>query len=100
MKLIRVQYTIKESFVETNKKNISHVMNELRHLNNPDVIYSAYLHEDGKTFMHTVMYNSSEAESLPSSLDSFKEFQKQLKENLEIPPKVETFTLFDSTYEK
>lgn len=97
MKTIRVQYTVNEDFVSTNKENIAAVMSELREIANPDVRYTAYQHEDGKTFMHVVTYANTEAESLPASLDSFKEFQKQLKENLEIPPKVENFTLVDSS---
>lgn len=98
MKLIRVQYTIKDTFVGQNKKNISDVMEELRQINNADVKYLSSIHEDGKTFMHVVIYNSEEAESLPGSLESFKEFQRQLKENLEVPPKAEVFEVVDSSY--
>jgi hypothetical protein len=32
-----------------------------------------------------------EAEKFPTSLDAFKRFQAQLKDNLEVPPKVDTF---------
>jgi len=98
MKTIRVQYTVKESFAEQNKKNIQAVMNELRALDGADVKYSAHVMNDGKTFMHLVHYNSENAENLPSSLDSFKRFQQQLKENLEIPPKVETFESVHSSF--
>ena len=97
MKVIRVQYTTKEDFVETNKKNIEKVMEELREIGNADVKYTSFEHEDGKTFMHIVMYNSKEAEQLPASLESFKTFQTQLKENLEAPPKVENFDVVDSS---
>ena len=99
MKVIRVQYTVKDEFVETNKKNISTVMTDLKATGNTDVKYTAFQHEDSKTFMHIVMYKTEVVESLPASLESFKEFQKQLKENIEIPPKAEVFNVVDSSYE-
>ena len=97
MKVTRVQYTVRSDYVEQNKQNIDAVMRELRALSNNDVRYAVYLHADGKTFMHLAQQNSAEAEKLPTSLESFKRFQAQLKENLEIAPKVETFGLVDSS---
>ena len=96
MKVTRVQYTVRSDFVEENKTNIDAVMSELRALANSDVQYAVYLHGDGKTFMHLVHQNTPEAEALPTSLGSFKHFQTRLKENLEVPPKVETFALVQS----
>ena len=46
--------------------------------------------------MHLVHQNTTEAEQLPTSLASFRHFQSRLKENLEVPPKVETLTLVQS----
>jgi hypothetical protein len=96
MKVTRVQYTVRSEFAEQNKQNIAAVMNELRALGRSDVTYAVYVQGDGKTFMHLVHQNTTEAERFPTSLESFKHFQTQLKENLEIPPKVETFGLVDS----
>jgi hypothetical protein len=97
MKTTRVQYTVQSGFVEENKRNIGAVMRELRALGSNDVKYAVYLHNDGKTFMHLAQQNTAEAERLPTSLDSFKQFQARLKENLEVPPKVETFALVESS---
>ncbi|MEJ0075703.1 MAG: hypothetical protein WDO17_09685 [Alphaproteobacteria bacterium] len=47
--------------------------------------------------MHLVHQGTAEAERFPTSLESFKRFQSQLKENLEIPPKVETFATVESS---
>jgi homoserine kinase len=96
MKVTRVQYTVRSDYAEQNRKNIAAVMRELRALDNSDVHYAVYLHGDGKTFMHLAQQNTAEAEKLPTSLESFKRFQAELKENLEISPKVETFGLVDS----
>jgi len=99
MKIIKVQYTVKPEYVEENKKKIKAVMGELKALNNPYVKYSSSILEDGKSFMHMVIYNGEEASHLPSSLDSFKDFQAGLKENLEVPPKAETSEVVDSSYD-
>ena len=96
MKVTRVQYTVRSEFAEQNKRNIAAVMNELRALGRGDVTYAVYVQGDGKTFMHLVHQNTAEAERFPTSLEAFKPFQAQLKENLEIAPKVETFGLVDS----
>ena len=98
MKVTRVQYTVRSDFVAENQRNIATVMDELRALGNDDVRYAAYLHDDGKTFMHLVHQNTAEAERLPTALESFKRFQARLKENLEIPPKVEAFALTRSSW--
>ena len=97
MKVTRVQYTVRAEFVEENKRNIDAVMRELRATGNGDVQYAVYLHNDGKTFMHFVHHNAAGAEALPTSLESFKRFQTQLKPNLEISPKVEAFELVESS---
>ena len=99
MKTIRVQYTIKEEFAEQNKANIRAVMEELRGIGSTDTKYSSYVHEDGKTFMHVVQYKDGANESLPANLESFKHFQKELKENIEVPPKADTFGLVDASFE-
>jgi hypothetical protein len=97
MKITRVQYTVRSDFVEENKRNIEAVMNELRVLADDDVRYAVYLHDDGKTFMHLVHQNTAAAERLPTSLESFKHFRTRLKDQFEVPPKTETFTLVQSS---
>ena len=99
MKIMRIQYTASLAFAETNKKNIATVMSDLRVLNNPDIRYSSYIFEDGKTFMHFVVFKDEEANKALGNLESFKKFQAELKASgLEIPPKVENLTLVGSSY--
>ena len=97
MKVTRVQYTVQQGFVEQNKKNIEAVMRELRATGNRDVQYAVYLQDDGKTFMHVVHYSATGAADLPASLQAFRHFQSELKQNLEIAPQLETFTLVQSS---
>ena len=97
MKVTRVQYTVRSEFAEQNKQNIAAVMNELRALGRSDVTYAVYVQGDGKTFMHLAHQNTAEAERFPTALECFKHFQAQLKENLEIPPKVEALAVVQSS---
>jgi quinol monooxygenase YgiN len=96
---VKVQYTVKENYVDENKKKIADVMEELKAENNANVKYASFLLEDGKSFMHLVFYNSEDAKHLPGDLESFKQFQAGLKENLEVPPKVEKYELVDESFD-
>jgi hypothetical protein len=100
MKAVKVQYTVKEEYAETNKKNIEQVMSDLRKLNNPGVKYSSYVLNDGKTFVHLGIYSDEEAMSVATNLDSFKKFQMELKESQpESPPKADDLNLVASAYD-
>ena len=49
---------------------------------------------------NTVSYlNVHKSYTQPGSLESFKLFQAGLKENLEVPPKVETSKIVDSSFD-
>lgn len=100
MNAVRVQYTVKESYVETNKANIQRVMADLREINDPNIKYAAFLLDDGKSFMHFVMRTSDEAQKTLSELPSFQEFQRQLRESgPEAPPQSENLTPVGSSWE-
>ena len=100
MKAVKVQYTVKDDFVETNKKNIQKVMTDLREINNPGVRYSAFILNDGKTFVHFAMYPDDETMSIVNNLEAFKSFRQQLKESQpEIPPEAEDLNLVASAYD-
>ena len=97
---VKVQYTVKEEYVETNKANIQQVMADLREINNPDIQYSAFLLDDGVTFVHLVMRANDEAQKTVSELPSFQEFQRQLKESgPEAPPNAEPLAFVGSSWE-
>ena len=56
MKAVKVQYTVKEEYVATNKNNIERVIHDLKAMNNSNIKYSSFLQEDGKTFVHLAFY--------------------------------------------
>lgn len=100
MKSVKVQYTVKAEYAETNKKNIARVMTDLRELANPGIKYSSFIMEDGKTFVHFGIYVDQEALEVVNNLPSFQSFREQLKASgPEAPPKGDDLTLVDSSYE-
>ena len=100
MKAVKVQFTVKESYAETNHKNIQKVMADLRKLNNPGIRYIAFLLEDGKTFVHFAMYSDEGTSSIVNNLESFQSFRQQLKESQpEVPPQAEDLILVGAAYE-
>ncbi len=100
MKAVRVQYTVSEEYVESNKKNIEQVMADLRAMNNPGIKYSSFLFEDGKTFVHFAMYPDDETSQIVNDLPSFQKFRNELKASgPEVPPQSEKLNLVASAYD-
>ena len=101
MKITRIQYTVPSGFAERNKQNIAKVMQELRSSNHPGIRYSAYVLDDGKSFMHFVVFTDEEVgKNVINNLEAFKHFQSELKaSNPEVPPKFEDLTLVGSSYD-
>ncbi len=100
MEAVKVQYTVKPGYVETNKSNIRKVMADLKEINNPNLRYSAFLLEDGKSFVHFVMRTSNDAQKTLDALPSFQEFQRQLRESgPEVPPKAENLSLVGASWD-
>jgi quinol monooxygenase YgiN len=100
MKSVKVQYTVKAEYADTNKKNVAKVMADLRELAHPGIKYSTFVMEDGITFIHFGMYADQEALDVVNNLPSFQSFREQLKASgPEAPPKGDDLTLVDSSYE-
>jgi len=98
MNAVKVQYKVKKDHVETNKANIRQVMSDLREIDSKEIIYSAFLLDDGQSFVHFVVRVDDDAQKIVSDLPSFQEFQRQLKESgPETPPQAENLTLVDSS---
>jgi len=80
MRAIKVEYTVKPEYVATNKTNIQKVMDELQALGDVGVLYSAYVKEDGCSFVHFSIYKNPDEPNLIPTLKTFQAFSKQLKE--------------------
>jgi hypothetical protein len=77
MRAIKVEYIVKPEYVATNKANIQKVIDELKNLGDTGTLYSAYLKEDGVSFVHFAIYRDEE--NVIPTLDAFKAFSTQLK---------------------
>lgn len=79
MKIVKVEYQVKPDFVETNKQNITKVMDALKAKNITSFRYSSYYLGEGK-FMHHNITNEENFAEL-NELEEFKNFLAALKES-------------------
>lgn len=98
MNVIKVEYTVREDFVKTNKENISAVMNELKKLN-AGVKYFVSIKENGRTFVHIAISCDEESRNVIPNLEAFKKFQTQLKTGIESPPISENLEIVNSSFD-
>lgn len=96
MRAIRVKYTVREDFIETNEANIRRVMDELRALGDSGVHYTAFRPEGGATFVHIVVMEDASRGDVVHGLAAFQAFQAALKTGLEVPPAAEDWTVVGS----
>ena len=94
MAIVKIEYTVKDEYIEQNIKNIKAVIQELRELNNPNVSYSAY--NDGGTFIHIAQSTEGSPADVIGNLPAFKTFREMMKDHLITPPKQTNLTLVDS----
>lgn len=98
MIIVKVTYTVKPEFVLQNQENIHLFIKDFQKINNNDFRYSAYVCEDGKTFVHLSMYKNEETQKKLLNAESFKLFQQQRDSSgLEISPKVDVMKLVASS---
>src|SRR5271169_4957028 len=95
MNVIKVEYTVREDFVKTNKENISAVMYELKNLK-AGVKYFVSIKENGKTFVHIAISRDEESSNVIPNLESFKKFKEQLKTGVESQPNSENLEIVNS----
>jgi len=99
MQAIRVRYTVKQEFVDTNRANIAAVMAELRAKGDVGVSYTSFLEPDGKTFVHVLVARDEDARQVLPSLEAFNTFQAALRPNLEVPPEPQPWAVVGSSYD-
>lgn len=100
MKTIKVTYTVKSEFAQTNYKNVKAFIDDLAKINHPSLRYMAFLGKDGKTFNHLAAYKNDDAQKVLFDLTSFKFFQKQRDESgLEVAPQIEEIELVGASFD-
>ena len=101
MEAVRVKYTVQPDYIEHNKQNIARVMEDVRSLNATGLKYSTFqMEEDPSTFIHVAMFSSPEDRKILGGIESFKNFQKELKESTPVaPPQPLELKLVGSSYD-
>ncbi len=100
MKAVKVQYTVKEEYVEQNKANIEKVMKRLRENPIEGMLYSSYTLDDGQTFVHINMAKNGETLSMLNEVEEFTNFRMALKASEPLnPPKSENLNLVAAGFE-
>jgi hypothetical protein len=98
MIITRVQYTVRQEYVEQNKANIRRVIAAVSALAHPDISYSVFIEEDGKTFVHLPVFANEVAQKEFSQLESFTTFRSELKASQpEVPPLTTKLSLIGSS---
>lgn len=73
-------------------------MADLKAINSPGIRYSAFLRNDGQSFVHFVVRADEEAQKTLGDLASFEKFRRELKESgPESLPNAESLTLVEPT---
>ncbi|NQX54154.1 hypothetical protein [Pedobacter panaciterrae] len=99
MKIVKVTYTVKAEFAKKNQENVNEFITDLRNIKDSGIRYSSYLAEDGKTFTHISIHKNEAAQQNLFNLESFKSFQKERDQRLEIEPHIEFLELVSSSFD-
>jgi hypothetical protein len=95
---VKVTYTVKLEFVETNKQNINKFLNDFKKKNSSEFRYNVYLQEDGRTFLHFSTYKNEGIQKQILNIESFKSFQEERdKSGLNNTHKVEILSYVGSS---
>lgn len=101
MKAVQVTYTTTAVYSAQNQANIKKVMDDLQRLGQPGLFYHTCMLANGQTFIHTAFFEPAENEQVLFALESFKNFQQQLKASApQVAPKQEILTLIGSSKKK
>ena len=97
---VRVQYTVKPSYADTNKANIRKVMDALKANPIDGLVYMACTLDDGETFVHTVVARDEATQRNLTDLAEFKAFQSALRESGPVsPPSPEDMHLVGASFD-
>jgi len=98
MIIAKVTYTVDPSFVQKNQENINKFISDFKQMHATNFLYTSYLCEDGKTFVHISHYENEEIQKRVLQTPSFLSFQKQRDDSgLESSPHIEIIQLVASS---
>lgn len=89
---IKVTYTIKEDYIDTNKEKIQIFLDEFKELDNNQFVYTIFQVNGSNTFIHMSQYKNEVIQKELLNMPSFLEFQKQRDLHLISAPTIESLT--------
>lgn len=89
---VMVSYTVKADRVAENEQLVQAVYTGLHELGHPDIHYATFRKDDGQTFVHVAFFPDEDAQAALGSLPAFQEFQRNIADRCEVPPKPEALT--------
>jgi hypothetical protein len=100
MKAVKVQYTVKPAFIETNKENIRKVMDAIRSNPIDGMLYASFQLDDGQTFVHINMAKDEETMARLNEVAEFNDFRTALKHSEPVtPPHSTNLSFVGSTFD-
>lgn len=89
MIVVKVTYTVEETYVNTNIEMIQNFLADFKKLDGREFLYTILQTEDGKTFVHTSQYKNKEIQQVLLNTPSFLRFQEERDKNLASEPQIE-----------
>jgi L-rhamnose mutarotase len=86
MKRVMVRYKVKADKAEENKQFVKAVFEELNTKQPAGIRYATFVLPDGVSFVHIASIETADGSNPLGMTDSFKVFQKDIKDRCEEPP--------------
>lgn len=88
MIVVKVEYTVNEKYVETNKQLIEAFLRDFKELDHTEFLYSVFRTQGGNTFVHLSQYKNPQIQQTLLNTPSFLHFQEQRDKNLVSQPEI------------
>jgi len=96
---VKVTYTVKDEYVNINKKLIQKFLIDFKKLDSTQFLYNILQTEDGKTFIHISQYKNKDIQGVLLNTPSFLHFQGERDKNLASEPGIELLNFIGSSKE-
>lgn len=99
MIVVKVTYTVRDAYVNTNREMIQAFLADFRKLDPTQFLYTIVQTADGNTFMHTSQYKNKDIPQVLLNTPSFRRFQQQRDAHLLSEPIIEFLTYVGASRE-
>lgn len=97
MIVVKVEYTVNDDYVNTNREMIYTFLTDFKKLDHTQVLYTIFQTADSNTFIHISQYKNKKIQDVLLHTPSFLRFQEERDKNLASKPKIEVLTPFGNS---